>query len=242
MDDVITRPDMHFRACVLHVALVLAHPSLCAYVGRGGSRVAKPLCKDEAASSTIGSRRCSGHRSQSGRMGGHFICMIGSEAEHVSQLEAVSLPDGFRAGTCGFEFAPAELEGTATAVMNITLLALDEPTSNYAAIFTRNRFPGAPVRVGKQRLAAGKPLQAIAINNKISNVCAGGDGVAASEEVCRGAAEALGLEGGAEAVLPLSTGVIGWRLPLEQMVGAMPDAVTSLNAGSALPAAKAILE
>ena len=99
----------------------------------------------------------------------------------------------------------------------------------------------SPVRVGKKRLAEGKPLQAIAINNKISNVCAGGDGVAASEEVCRGAADALGLAGGAESVLPLSTGVIGWRLPVEQMVAAMPDAVDALSAGSALPAARAIM-
>ena len=51
---------MHFRACVLHVALVLAHPSLCAYVGRGGSRVATDLTADLAADLTAGLAWCDG--------------------------------------------------------------------------------------------------------------------------------------------------------------------------------------
>ena len=88
------------------------------------------------------------------RLGEHAP-RVAAHGEDLARLDAV---------------VPVELEG-ATANMNITLIALDEPTEDYAAVFTRNRFPGSPVKVGKKRLAAGKPLQAIAVNNKISNVC-----------------------------------------------------------------------
>ncbi|MEC8039050.1 MAG: bifunctional ornithine acetyltransferase/N-acetylglutamate synthase, partial [Pseudomonadota bacterium] len=74
----------------------------------------------------------------------------------------------------------------------------------------------------------GTPLQAIVVNNKISNVCAAGDGVEASEQVCARAADVLGLPGGGESVLPLSTGVIGWRLPVAEMLDALPTAAAQL--------------
>ena len=45
----------------------------------------------------------------------------------------------------------------------------------WTAVFTKNMFPGAPVIVGRERLHGGGPLQAIVINNKISNVCPGGE-------------------------------------------------------------------
>jgi glutamate N-acetyltransferase/amino-acid N-acetyltransferase len=168
-------------------------------------------------------------------------CTFDDESSYLSSLEGLALPDGFRVGTAGFEFAPAELGGASTASMKLTLIALDEPTSAYAAVFTRNRFPGAPVRVGRARLAAGEPLQAVVVNNKISNVCAAGGGVDDAEEVCTAAARALDLAGGASAVLPLSTGVIGWRLPVAEMVEALPAAAAQLGSGTALAAATSIM-
>jgi glutamate N-acetyltransferase/amino-acid N-acetyltransferase len=131
---------------------------------------------------------------------------------HRAWLSAQArLPRGFRAGAVAFEFVPFEVEKPAR--MKLTLLALDRPTEAFAAVFTRNAFPGAPVLVGRRRLA-GARLGAVLINNKISNVCAPG-GVEASERLCAEAARALGLA--PEEVLPSSTGVIGWRLPVEAM-------------------------
>jgi glutamate N-acetyltransferase/amino-acid N-acetyltransferase len=43
-----------------------------------------------------------------------------------------------------------------------------------------------------------------------------------------------------EEVLPCSTGVIGWRLPVDRMLRALPEAVAALRPGSALAAAEAI--
>ena len=102
-------------------------------------------------------------------------------------------------------------------------------------------YPGAPILVGRKRIAESSALQAVIINNKISNVCAAGDGVADSEALCTDLATALSLEGGASAVVPCSTGVIGWRLPIAAMREALPAAVAALESSSLLPAARSIM-
>jgi glutamate N-acetyltransferase/amino-acid N-acetyltransferase len=97
------------------------------------------------------------------------------------------------------------------------------------------------VIVGRKRIAAGGPLHALVINNKVSNVCAGGDGVGNAEQVCEAVAQALDLPGGSDTVLPSSTGVIGWRLPAKELAEDLaPKAVANLQSGSALEAAQAI--
>lgn len=146
-----------------------------------------------------------------------------------------ALPAGFRVGTTRFEFMPRE--APKPAKMTITLIALDQPTADFAAMFTRNAFPGAPIIVGRKRLSE-PTLGAIVVNNKVSNVCAPG-GVEASERLCAETARLLGLTPGQ--VLPSSTGVIGWTLPVDAMVGGLPQAVAELKAGSILPAAEGIV-
>ena len=124
--------------------------------------------------------------------------------------------------------------------MTVTLIALDEPTASFAAMFTTNAFPGAPVVVGRARVAAADgALQAVVVNNKISNVCSP-TGEADSERVCAGAAAALGLAGGGARVFPCSTGIIGWRLPADELVAALPTAARALQRESVLPAARGI--
>ncbi|BDG01953.1 bifunctional glutamate N-acetyltransferase/amino-acid acetyltransferase ArgJ [Anaeromyxobacter oryzae] len=159
-----------------------------------------------------------------------------SKAEHRAWLEAqAALPEGFRVGTCTFDFVPVEVPKPGR--MKLTLVALDRPSPAFAAKFTRNAFPGAPVIVGRRRLG-GEALGALVVNNKVSNVCAPG-GVEASERVCAAAGRLLGLA--PEQVLPCSTGVIGWRLPVDRMVEELPAAHGALQARSVLPAAEAIM-
>ncbi len=146
-----------------------------------------------------------------------------------------ALPQGFRVGTTRLEFVPVETGKTAK--MALTLIALDEPSEAFAAVFTRNAFPGAPVKVGRERLHEPK-LGAVLVNNKVSNVCAPG-GVEAVGEVCARAGELLGIP--PTAVFPGSTGVIGWRLPTRDIVAALPKAVAALQTGSVLPAAEGIM-
>jgi glutamate N-acetyltransferase/amino-acid N-acetyltransferase len=146
-----------------------------------------------------------------------------------------SLPAGFRVGTTRFDFVPRE--APKPAKMTLTLIALEKPTADFAAVFTRNAFPGAPVIVGRKRLAE-PTLGAIIVNNKISNVCAPG-GVETSERICAAVAQQLGLS--ANQILPSSTGVIGWSLPADAIISALPQTVATLRAGSVLPAAEGIV-
>ena len=159
-----------------------------------------------------------------------------SQAEHRSWLTAqAALPKGFRVGSTRFEFVPVEVHKPST--MTVTLIALDKPTPSFAALYTRNACPGAPVIIGRKRLHEAT-LGAVLINNKISNVCAPG-GEAASEALCTGAARTLGLA--PTQILPCSTGVIGWRLPVDAMLTAVPHAASALQPHSILPAADGIV-
>ena len=146
-----------------------------------------------------------------------------------------ALPRGFRVGTSRFAFTPTE--APKPAKMTLTLIALDEPTPDFAAVFTRNAFPGAPIKVGRRRLHE-PTLGAIIINNKISNVCAPG-GEATAERICAATAKILGIA--PQAVMPSSTGVIGWSLPADAMIEALPAAAASLEPASILPAAEGIV-
>jgi glutamate N-acetyltransferase / amino-acid N-acetyltransferase len=95
--------------------------------------------------------------------------------------------------------------------------------------------------VGRKRLADNGPIQTLVINNKVSNVCSGGDGVANAELVCQAVADTLQLSQGAKSVLPSSTGVIGWRLPATELAEqVVPMAIQNLQSQSALNAAIAI--
>ncbi|MCC5023017.1 MAG: bifunctional ornithine acetyltransferase/N-acetylglutamate synthase [Candidatus Synoicihabitans palmerolidicus] len=156
--------------------------------------------------------------------------------EHRAWLASqASLPRGFRVGTTQFSFTPGEAPKPAR--MTLTLIALDQPTSDFAAVFTRNAFPGAPIILGRQRLAESS-LGAIIINNKISNVCAPG-GSDAAEKISTATAAILGLD--SSQILPSSTGIIGWTLPTEAMISALPAAASQLQADSILPAAEGIV-
>ncbi len=159
-----------------------------------------------------------------------------SRDEHRAWLASqAALPLGFRAGASRLEFVPAEVHKPSR--MTLTLIALDAPTDAFAAMFTRNAFPGAPVIVGRRRLDAPR-LGAILVNNKVSNVCAPG-GVESAERVSAEAARLLGLA--SDEVLPSSTGVIGWRLPDQAMIAHLPDVVAALQPASILPAADGIV-
>ncbi|MEO7598629.1 MAG: bifunctional ornithine acetyltransferase/N-acetylglutamate synthase [Opitutus sp.] len=157
------------------------------------------------------------------------------DAHRAWLTSQAALPAGFRVGTTRFQFTP--VEATKPAKMTLTLIALDQPTPDFAAVFTRNAFPGAPVIVGRQRLQS-PTLGAIVVNNKISNVCAPG-GVETSEKICGATAGLLGFS--ATQVLPSSTGVIGWKLPADAIIAALPEAVTALSAGTIMPAAEGIV-
>ncbi|MEK7415268.1 MAG: bifunctional ornithine acetyltransferase/N-acetylglutamate synthase [Planctomycetota bacterium] len=136
-----------------------------------------------------------------------------------------TLPRGFRVGVHRFDFIPAETPKPSK--MAITLIVSDQPTALFAAMFTRNAFPGAPIIIGRKRLNE-TALGAIVVNNKISNVCAPG-GEADAEAICAEVGRLLHIP--AKAVLPSSTGVIGWKLPVAQILAALPATALAIPKG-----------
>jgi len=81
-----------------------------------------------------------------------------------------------------------------------------------AAVFTRNRFPGAPVVLGRETIKGGC-LRAIVANSKVSNVATGAAGLEKATRMAVAAAKEVGTS--ADRVLVSSTGVIGVPLPIE---------------------------
>eukprot|EP00980_Cylindrotheca_fusiformis_P031162 scaffold25921_cov137-Cylindrotheca_fusiformis.AAC.5 len=163
--------------------------------------------------------------------------------EYLAYMEGVSsLPLGFATGSGKGTFISKEAPSLGKLPIRATVIQLTEgATESWAACFTSNMFPGAPVKVGRKRLAEGQKIAALVINNKVSNVCSGGDGEADAELVCDAVASSLNLESG-KVVLPSSTGVIGWRLPAQELAAeVVPDAIQNMQTKSVLNAAKAIM-
>jgi glutamate N-acetyltransferase/amino-acid N-acetyltransferase len=158
-------------------------------------------------------------------------------------MKASGLPLGFSTGSAVGSFIPEEAPAMGSLPIKGTVIHVEDgPTESWAATFTQNKFPGSPIKVGKERLSSGNPIQTIFVNNKVSNVCSGGDGVADAEHVCEAVAEALGLAAGKESVFPSSTGVIGWKLPAKELASdVVPKAVGNLQSESAFSAARDIM-
>jgi glutamate N-acetyltransferase/amino-acid N-acetyltransferase len=107
-----------------------------------------------------------------------------------------------------------------------------------AAMFTRNRFPGAPVIVGRKHIANGF-AQALVINSKNANVAMGRQGIANAIETCRIVGEELGVN--PYDVLPFSTGVIGRPLPMDKIRAGLRDIRNELKSDNLKLAAEAIM-
>uniref|UniRef100_A0A0G4HXN6 Arginine biosynthesis bifunctional protein ArgJ, mitochondrial n=1 Tax=Chromera velia CCMP2878 TaxID=1169474 RepID=A0A0G4HXN6_9ALVE len=176
-------------------------------------------------------------------------------------LESIELPEGVRVGVRrGLKFVPAVFQNQEgggagkDCEMNMSMLLLDSPSPSFAAVFTRNAVCGHPVTIGKERLRESEKIRAVVVNNKVSNV-GNRDGLGNSERLCEVLAEALPpaeceeeraspldgpspcLQPPAEAdeIIPCSTGVIGWELPIDEMVDAVPSLVESLSPSAQPP-------
>ena len=100
-----------------------------------------------------------------------------------------------------------------------------------AAMFTRHRFPGAPVIVGREHLARGG-LQTVVVNAKNANVATGKRGIEDCRAVCQSLAEKLRLPS-PHLVFPSSTGVIGVPLPLPLLLRACDRVPAALGGDAA---------
>ncbi|HWZ86447.1 MAG TPA: bifunctional ornithine acetyltransferase/N-acetylglutamate synthase, partial [Thermoanaerobaculia bacterium] len=119
-------------------------------------------------------------------------------------------------------------------------LIVAENGATAAALFTRNRFPAAPVvlsRAGLRR--SGGRVRAAVINAGCANAITGRAGMDAARRVRGRAAELLGCR--PDEIFAASTGVIGVLLPDARIRAALPAAVARLSAGGLDAASHAIL-
>lgn len=98
------------------------------------------------------------------------------------------------------------------------------PESRVAGIFTKNQFCAAPVTLSRRHLAETSPRYLL-INTGNANAGTGEQGMRDAVACCQALANQAGV---AEAeILPFSTGVIGEPLPVQKIVGALPDALAN---------------
>jgi glutamate N-acetyltransferase/amino-acid N-acetyltransferase len=108
-----------------------------------------------------------------------------------------------------------------------------------AAAFTTNRICAAPVKLCRQRLSAGTPVQAVVINSGNANACTGQPGMDAAKATVDMAAAELGIED--SAVLVCSTGCIGIPMPMAKIENGVKLAAAALEEDGGDAAAKAIM-
>jgi len=119
-------------------------------------------------------------------------------------------------------------------------LVVCEKGAAAAALFTRNRFPAAPVVLSRAALrASGGRVDAVVVNAGCANAITGRPGTDAARRVRRRAAELLHCP--PERVFLASTGVIGVVLPDARVRAALPAAVARLSPAGLDAASHAIL-
>jgi glutamate N-acetyltransferase/amino-acid N-acetyltransferase len=118
------------------------------------------------------------------------------------------------------------------------LLALFDPGTTAAGVFTKSKCPSAPVEWCRAHLKLGK-ARALVVNSGNANAFTGKSGRAATKATAAIAAKAAGIRP-AEIFLA-STGVIGEPLDASKFSGVMGGLVARAAPGGCLEAAKAIM-
>ena len=117
-------------------------------------------------------------------------------------------------------------------------LVYSDTACNLAGVFTTNKVQASCVVLNTKRVQRGK-AQAIIVNSGNANCLTGKRGFGDSLTMARKAADILGL---AEAhVCVASTGVIGKPLPMQKILGALPELASELSKKGGSAAAEGIM-
>ncbi len=138
----------------------------------------------------------------------------------VEELDPAQLAPGFRAGGahCG-------LKGGGRT--DVGLLVCDDDAVGSAMVLTRNASAAAPIRVCR-RLTDLERVRAAVVNSGNANAETGEKGFEDAHDMCRRAADALGVDTAAVAVA--ETGTIGVPLPISAVLLGIEEAAADLSA------------
>lgn len=143
---------------------------------------------------------------------------------------SVTAPQGFRAAGVA-----AGLK--ASGAPDVALVVNEGPRPTAAAVFTTNRVKAAPVLWSQQVVSDGR-VRAVILNSGGANACTGPDGFADTHRTAEYVAQVLAISAADVAVC--STGLIGDRLPMTQLLAGVDAAAAALTADGGLAAAEAI--
>ena len=147
--------------------------------------------------------------------------------QHVPDMPAIA---GVRLSTAA--------AGIRYAGRTDVLLALFDPGTAVAGVFTRSKCPSAPVEWCRAYVKAGK-ARALVVNSGNANAFTGKTGRASTKLTAEIAAKAAGCK--TSEIFLASTGVIGEPLDASKFGGVMDGLVTNAKPGEFLAAAKAIM-
>jgi glutamate N-acetyltransferase/amino-acid N-acetyltransferase len=153
----------------------------------------------------------------------------------VSPLAPANVPD--MPPIAGVKLATAAA-GIRYADRTDVLLALFEPGTTAAGVFTRSKCPSAPVEWCRAHLKTGK-ARALVVNSGNANAFTGKNGRDACRFTAQLAARAIGCK--PADVFLASTGVIGEPLNAQAFDGVMEGMVANAQANEFQPAARAIM-
>jgi glutamate N-acetyltransferase/amino-acid N-acetyltransferase len=153
----------------------------------------------------------------------------------ISPLAPKSIPD--MPAVAGVRLATAEA-GIRYRGRTDVLLAVLDPGTTVAGVFTRSKCPSAPVEWCRAKLDGGR-ARALLVNSGNANAFTGKGGREATKLTAGLAAKALGCR--ANEVFLAATGVIGEPLPAGKFAAVMEGLVAGADPTAWLDAAKAIM-
>ena len=121
---------------------------------------------------------------------------------------------------------------------DLLVIRLSEGAS-VSGVFTTNAFCAAPVHVCKRHLLINNGIRALIVNTGCANAGTGEQGLRDAETTCGELANLLNITD--SQVLPFSTGVILEHLPMDKLIGGLPDAIANLTEDNWYNAAQAIM-
>jgi glutamate N-acetyltransferase/amino-acid N-acetyltransferase len=138
----------------------------------------------------------------------------------------------------GFNAAGVAAGIKTSGKLDLALITNTGPQRTAAGVFTTNRVKAAPVHWSEQALHDGE-LTAVVLNSGGANACTGSEGY--EDAVATAQRVAAGLSVPPEAVAVCSTGLIGRRLPMPELLNGVDAAVTTLSTMGGQDAATAIM-
>ena len=152
--------------------------------------------------------------------------MVMGEAKTMEGIEII--PDGTVTTPQGFTAGGIHVGVRSDWTKLDVGIVLSEAPCATAAVYTQNRLKAAPLLVTMEHLKDGKS-QAIVANSGCANVATGQEGMDNAVKMAQVAGQKLGLD--PHDVIVASTGVIGWQLPIDKILGGIEKLEVKADGG-----------